>query len=125
MHAAPLREMMRILYRVEPLRAAKLGSRRNHKRPACQRPSLALVGKSDLHSKLAIRQTPHALRPGAEPALDLDRFDMTNELGGILAAAHARPPQQPRIRIGIAARHSAQRCFRLDDERPQAIVAEP
>ena len=47
---------------------------------------MALVGKADIEVESAIGAMTGALRTGAEPAFHIDGFDMSGELGCVLAA---------------------------------------
>ena len=104
----------------------KRQQRRNRERLRKLQPLGNLLGDlADVDGELPVDATASALRPSAEPALDLYRLDVSGELGSIVAAAQSRPSQQPGIWVRVAARHPAQRRLGFDDERSQTVIGEP
>src|SRR5262249_3114445 len=81
--------------------------------------------KADLEPDQAVRPPPGAQRPAAEPGLNRKLLQMAGEVGGVLAPERARPPEQPRIRVGVGARHAAEFGRLLDDDRPEPVIVQP
>ncbi len=84
-----------------------------------------MIGKRDLELESAIRALRHALRPRAEPALDLGLPDVARERVGILARGLAGSPEQPLVGIGARPRHAAELRRLLDDDGGEPVIAEP
>ena len=122
--AARRRELPRILDLVEPVLAAELGSGRDHQGRPRQGARLWLAGERDVESK-SIAFAPEALRPAAKPSLDGKFAEVVGKLGGVLARALIRLPEQSLVGIRALPRHTPQCGLPLDDDGAQPVIMQP